>query len=184
MVAVDDLITLTYTTDLTRSGITYAGRSLARAYEPAGPARFARLRQVVAEIAVELAFRRYLQDQEVPIDHLNATSFTDPDRYDLAIAGRRCELVSSLIFNKQRIREIRAFPETLLAAPALVPSSQVSGSPLQYEDLYIFSFLNALLAPDPGSLARAVAAEQPHHLIHRCRRNGPNRGTGHPWAGW
>jgi hypothetical protein len=79
---------------LTQSGITYAGRLLARLYEKDGPDRFARLRENVAEVAVELAFRRGLQPEEVPFENLSATSFTDPDRRDLAIAGRRCELIS------------------------------------------------------------------------------------------
>jgi hypothetical protein len=74
---------------------------------------------------------------------------------------------------------MRAAPETILEAPGLVPASQFRGGQLQYEDLYIFAFLNALITPDPGSLARAVTAEQPHHILHPMPRRWAQPGN---WA--
>ncbi len=131
-----------------------------------GKSQFEHLRRIVAGIAVELAFRRYLQAREVPFEILDTTPITDPDRFDLAISGRRCDLVSYLLFDKQRIRGVRRDPGRLLAAPALVSADQATGGHLQYEDLYIFAFLNALVTPDPATLTQALAAEQPHHIIH------------------
>ena len=166
MIAVDDLLTLPYTSDLTESGIAYACRAISYTSDRMGQSRFEHLRKMVAGVAVELAFRRYLHAQEVPFEILDATPITDPDRVDLAIAGRRCDLVSYLIFDRQRIREVRRDPGMILTAPALVAADEATRGQLRYEDLYIFAFLNALVTPDPETLTQAVAAEQSHYIMH------------------
>lgn len=166
MLSPSDLITLPYTPDLTTAGIAYACRSLSYTYDRMGGSRFARLRRIVAGIAVELAFRRYLQASEVAFDLLGATHFTEPDRYDIALGGRRCDLKSFMLYRKQKIRLIRARPETLLTAQALVPEDQLTSDHFQDEDLYIFAFLTALITPDRTALRRALAARQPVFLIH------------------
>lgn len=166
MVTAADFITLPYTADLTTGGIAYACRSLAHTYDRMGGSRFARMRRIVAGVAVELAFRRLLHARAVPHDVLGATPFTDPDRYDVALGGRRCDLKSALVLEKERIRQIRAAPETLLEAQALVPIDQMTSDSLQEGDLYIFAYLTALEAPTRETWERARAAGQPGYLVH------------------
>lgn len=161
-----DLITLRYTPDLTEAGIVYACRSLPFTYNRMGGSAFNRLRRIVAGKAVELAFRRYLANQAVPFDNLGATPFTDPDRYDIALGGRRCDIKSFQFLQKERIRRLRKDPGYLLQADALVPADQMASSQMSDNDLYIFAFLTALVTSQPGDLERALAAGQPAFLIY------------------
>ena len=62
MISTSDFIHLPYTLDLTKSGIAYAVRSLAYTYNRMGGSPYDRLRRIVAGVAVELAFRRYLAE--------------------------------------------------------------------------------------------------------------------------
>lgn len=166
MLSPSDLLPLPYTPDLTTAGIAYACRSLAYTYDRMRGTPADRLRRIVAGIAVELAFRRRLVNENVPHDLMGATPFTDPDRYDVAVGGRRCDLKSYLIYHKDRIREIRLHPEKLLDAPALIPADQLASGHLNDEDLYVFAFFTALLTTQTQDLTRAQAAGQPLYLIH------------------
>ncbi len=171
MLSVADLVVLPYTPDLTQGGVAYACRSLPYTYNRMGGSSFDRLRRIVAGVAVELALRRYLISAGVAFDVLGSTPFTEPDRYDLALGGRKCDLKSFLLFQKRRIRGIRESPETLLDAPALVPLDQLSADGWRYEDLYIFAFLSGLITPDEQALQRAEAAEQPTFILHPLPRS-------------
>ncbi len=171
MLSTADFIHLPYTPDLTRSGIAYACRSLAHTYNRMGGDPFKRLRRIVAGIAVELAFRRHLTASEVPFDTLGATPFTDPDKYDIALGGRKCDVKSYMIFRKERIRLIRRTPEILLNAEAIVPVDQVNSDHLPDDGLYIFGFLTALVTHSLADLARALSGDQPVYLIHPMPEN-------------
>ena len=81
------LIRLPYTPDLTEGGIAYALRTLSNSFERNGRKPYDRLRRVVAEAAVELAFRRYLSQQEIPYEVVGASPFTDPDKYNVSLGG-------------------------------------------------------------------------------------------------
>jgi hypothetical protein len=166
MLASSDIIPIPYTPDLTEAGITYACRSLAYTYDRMGGSSFDRLRRIVAGVAVELALRRYLGEQAVPFDVLGATPFTDPDHYDLALGGHRCDVKSFLITHKKQILQLRKDPALLLHAPALVPLDQAAAEGHASRDLYLFAFLLALTAPSRDDLRRALAAGQPIYLIH------------------
>jgi hypothetical protein len=122
MVSSSDFIHLFYTRDLTVGGIAYALRSLPYTYPRAGGSIYDRLRRTVAGVAVELAFRRYLAEQNVPFDVMGAMPFTEPERYDVALGGRRCNIKSFLITHREQIAEMKRKPQILLGAPALVPS--------------------------------------------------------------
>ena len=74
-----------------------------------------------------LAFRRYLSEQNIPFDVKGATPFTEPDRYDVSLGGRRCDIKSFLITYREQISEMRRNPQIVLKAPALVPSDQHAG---------------------------------------------------------
>ena len=166
MVTPQDLLTLLYTPDLTEAGIAYACRSLAHTYNRMGGTPFDRLRRIVAGIAVELGFRRYLTSQGISFDTLGMTPFTDPDRYDLSLGGRACDLKSSLIYKKEEIRRMREEPGTLLRAAALVPADQLDSGHLGEKDLYLFAFATALVTRTRSDLERALSAGQPARLVH------------------
>ena len=77
MLTASDLLRIPYTPDLTEGGITYACRALPHTYNRVGGSPFDRLRRIVAGVAVELAFRRSLTQQNIPFDIQGATPFTD-----------------------------------------------------------------------------------------------------------
>jgi len=166
MITASDFLTLPYTPDMTQAGIQYARQSLPYTYDRMGGNRFTRLRRIVAGKAVELAFKRQLNDKEIPHDMLGSTPFTNPDHYDIAIRGRRCDIKSFMLTDKKRITEIRKAPQKLLSAQALVPVDQMKNEHLIDEDIYVFSFLTALLTPNQEAVKKAVAAGQPIYMIH------------------
>jgi hypothetical protein len=161
-----NLIRLPYTPDLTEGGIAYACRSLAYTYNRMGGSPVDRLRRIVGGVAVELAFRRHLGEQEVPFDVLGATPFTDPDHYDVSLGGHRCDLKSYLITRRRQISLIRKDPSLLMDAPALIPVDQFTAEGHSSQDIYLFAFLLALTTPSMADIQKALAAGQPAYLIH------------------
>jgi len=166
MISSSDFIHLPYTRDLTEGGIAYAVRSLPYTYNRMGGAPYDRLRRIVAGVAVELAFRRYLSEQNIPFDVKGATPFTDPDRYDVSLGGRRCDIKSFLIKYREQIAEMKRNPQVVLNAPALVPSDQNAAEGRSDKDIYLFAFLSGLIAASQADLQKAMHADQPHYLIH------------------
>ena len=166
MISASDLLRIPYTPDLTEGGIAYASRSLPHTYDRMGGSPFDRLRRIVAGVAVELAFRRYLTQQNVPFDIKGATPFTDPDRYDVSLGRHRCDIKSFLISHRDQITSLRATAELILKAPALVPLDQYSADGHSDDDLYLFAFLTGLVAASPDDLQKVLEANQPSYLIH------------------
>lgn len=161
-----DIIRLPYTPDLTAGGIAYACRSLPHTYDRMGGSPFDRLRRIVAGVAVELAFRRHLAQENIPFDVKGATPFTDPDRYDVSLGGHRCDIKSFLISYRDQIASLRADLGPALKAPALVPLDQYSADGHAPNDLYLFAFLTGLIAASPDDMQKASDAGQPMYLIH------------------
>jgi hypothetical protein len=120
----------------------------------------------VAGTAVELAFRRYLAEQNIPFDVKGATPFTDPDRYDVALGGRRCDVKSFIITYREQIMEMKRNPQVVLNAPALVPSDQNAAEGHSEKDIYLFAFLSGLIAASQEDLQKAIFKKQPIHLVH------------------
>ena len=166
MITASDLLRIPYTSDLTEGGIAYASRSLPHTYDRMGGSPFDRLRRIVAGVAVELAFRRYLTQQNISFDIKGATPFTDPDRYDVSLGGHRCDIKSFLISHRTQITSLRTDPGLILKAPALVPLDQYSADSHLDNDLYLFAFLTGLVAASPDDLQRAMDASQPIYIIH------------------
>jgi hypothetical protein len=166
MISSSDLLHLPYTRDLTEGGIAYAVRSLAYTYNRMGGSPYDRLRRIVAGVAVELAFRRYLSEHDIPFDVKGATPFTDPDKYDVSLGGRRCDIKSFLITYRAQISKMQRNPNIVLQAPALVPSDQHAGDGHSDHDLYLFAFLPGLIAISQDDLKRVIKANQPHYFIH------------------
>jgi len=166
MISPSDFLHLPYTPNLTEGGIAYAIRSLPYTYDRMGGSPFNRLRRIVAGVAVELAFRRHLSEQDIPYDVKGATPFTDPDRYDVSLGGHRCDIKSFLISRQDQISALRTQPELLLKAPALVPSDQHSADGHRADDLYLFACLTGLVAASQDDLKQALDAGQSAYLIH------------------
>jgi len=161
-----NLLHLPYTRDLTEGGIAYAIRSLPYTYNRMGGSPYDRLRRIVAGVAVELAFRRYLSEQNIPFDVKGATPFTEPDRYDVSLGGRRCDIKSFLITYRNQISEMKRNPEVVLKAPALVPSDQNAAEGHSEKDIYLFAFLSGLIAASQADLGKVIYKKQPYYLIH------------------
>jgi len=166
MITSSDFIYLPYTRDLTEGGIAYAIRSLPYTYNRMGGSAYDRLRRIAAGVAVELAFRRYLSEQNIPFDVNGATPFTDPDHYDVSLGGRRCDIKSFLITYRKQIEDLKQNPALVLNAPALVPSDQHAAEGCSDNDLYLFAFLSGLVAASQENMQKARLAGQPEYLIH------------------
>ena len=166
MISPSDLIHLPYTRDLTEGGIAYAVRSLPYVYTHASGSIYDRLRRTVASVIVELAFRRYLSEQNIPFEVISAAPFTDPNQYDVSLGGRRCDIKSFLISYHEQIAEMKRNPQVVLDAPALVPSDQNAAEGRSDKDIYLFAFLSGLIAASQSDLQKAIYTDQPYYLIH------------------
>ena len=166
MLSSSDFIHLPYTRDLTEGGIAYTVRSLPNTYKRTSGSPYDRLRRTVARAAVELAFRRYLAEQNIPFEVQGATPFTDPNQYDVSLGGRRCDIKSFLISYREQIAEMKRNPQVILQAPALVPSDQNAAEGRSDKDIYLFAFLSGLTAASQADLQKAIDTSQPYYLIH------------------
>jgi hypothetical protein len=166
MLSSTDLIHLPYTRDLTDGGIAYALRSLPYVYNRVSSSSYDPLRRMVASAAVQLAFRRYLSDQNIPFEVKGAAPFTEHDRYDVSLGGQRCDIQSFLISHRDQISEMRSNPQVLLKAPALIASDQHAGDLHSQFDLYLFAFLSGLITTSASELQKLIEAQQPHYLVH------------------
>ena len=173
------ILRLPYDATLTRAGIEYAKKSLHYTYNRMHLGAGARLRKIVAGVAVELAFRRWLEAQGVRYDLLGATPFTEKDRYDLRLGGRRCDVKSFLISRRDEISGLRRDPHWLYGAQALVPEDQFQSAQMGEDDIYLFGFLAGLETRSQADLQRALAAEQPVYLLHTLE--GANWRGGTKW---
>jgi len=161
-----DLLSLPYTRDLTEGGIAYALHSLPYTRNRMGGAPYDRLRRIVAGAAVELAFRRHLSGQNIPFEVKGVLPFTEHDRYDVSLGGRRCEIKSFLISHRDQITELQRNPQVLLSAPALVQSDGHAGDGHSQNDLYLFAFLAGLVTKTQNDLQNVIETGQPHFLVH------------------
>lgn len=178
MVTANDFIYLPYTDDLNWAGVAYACRSLHYTYNrmQAGSLNqgrdqkftqaYNRLERIISGKAVELAVRRHLIEVNVPFDNLGDTPFTDPDRYDISLGGRRCDLKSHLVLNPKLIQNIQHQPALLLQASALVPENQAVSRLLNENDVLIFAFVTACLAENYIAAQARQARGLPVYWMH------------------
>ncbi|HEX7621433.1 MAG TPA: hypothetical protein VF359_09565 [Anaerolineales bacterium] len=166
MIKTSDLLHLPYTPDLTEGGISYACRSLVSSSNHIGGVSAEHLRQIVGGMSADLAFRRFLSENDIPFHVLGTAPFTCPDRYDVSLGGHRCELKSYLITRREQIARIRKDPAFALQAPALIPLDQFTAESHKPDDVYIFAFLLGVVAAAREEQHKAAAAGQPVCLIH------------------
>jgi hypothetical protein len=160
------ILRLPYDASLTLAGIEYAKKSLHYTYNRMRLGTAARLRKIVAGVAVELAFQHWLDANGVPYDRLGTTAFTERDRYDLRLGGRRCDLKSFLLSDRAKISLLRRDPAWLLDAAALVPEDQFTGASLDENDFYLFGFLAGLETRHSADLQKVIEADQDMYLLH------------------
>jgi hypothetical protein len=121
---------------------------------------------LVASTAVEVAFRRHLSQENIPFEVKATTPFTDRERFDVVLKGHRCDIKSFLISHREQILTIRKDSNTLLEAQALVPSDSHAGDGHSYNDIYLFAFINGLVALSQADMQKVLAKGQPHYLMH------------------
>jgi hypothetical protein len=165
MISAADLLRLPFDDSLAWAGVEYAKKSLHYTYDRMNLQPGARLRKIVAGVAVELAFRRWLDASEVPYDLLGATAFTEKDKYDLRLGGRRCDLKSFLLSKRDDITALRRDPAWLLDAAALVPEDQLLAHSLDDGDIYVFGFLAGLEARQREDVEKAAQAGRRLELV-------------------
>lgn len=165
MLSPADFLHLPCPRDLIEGGIACALHALPYMRSRAGSSPYDHLRRVVAEAMLELAFRRYLAEQGIPFEVKGAAPFTEPDRYDVLLAGHRCDIQSFLISHREQVAEMLGDPRVLLKAPALVASDQHAGGG-HAGDLYLFAFLPALITASQSDLQKMIESEQPYYLVH------------------
>jgi hypothetical protein len=167
MLAPRDLLTITYTPDLTQAGIAYVQHNLHYIGGQHGGTRCARLQAIVAEKIVELAFRRKLVEAQVPHELVEMPSFA-ADGIGVRLGGRHCELVSYLLSERSVIQRVGNDSNQLLDAQALVPKEQLVSERLAGEDVYLFAFLLGLMADDAAERQKALQAGLPLYLMKAC----------------
>jgi len=166
MIKSSDILRLPYTPNLTEGGIAYVLRSLSSSFDSLSGKPYDRIRRVVAGVAVELAFRRYLSQQNIPFEVTAAMPFTEPDKYNVTLGGRSCDIKSFFISHRDQIAKMRSTPSVMLDAPALVPSDHQSMNGYSDRDLYLFAFLSGLIAASQNDLKEIVKNNQAHYLLH------------------
>jgi hypothetical protein len=160
-----DFVYLDFTNELTQGGIAYACRSLVRTFHPYETAISKQIHQVVTEIAVELAFRRYLVTHRIPHVSQKTKPFTQPDRQNLYMGGRMCQIKSLLITHRDTISCIRKDRKFLLQTPVKVPINLFESDHLTDKDILIFAYATGLVTSTKIDLELAVSANQPSYCI-------------------
>jgi hypothetical protein len=177
MISASNILHLPCTRDLIEGGIAYALHSLPYQFQRVGGSSYDRLRRAAAGAAVELSFRRYLTEQNIPFEVKGALPFTEHERYDVILGGRRCEIKSFLINHREQVSQMQCHPELVLKAPALVASDQHAAEGQFPHDLYLFAFLPGLVTTAREDLQKVIEAQQPYCLVHAMPEawNRPSR---------
>ncbi len=166
MLSSSDLVVLPYDAQFSRAGAQYARDSLHFTYNRMRLPTADRLRKIVVGVAFEMATRRWLEAAAIRYNRLGATAFTDPDRFDLAIGGRRCDLKCSLIYDKRKMLALHADPGWALDAAALVPEDQFDSERLSENDIYLFGFVTGREARQSTDTEQALVKRLPVYLVH------------------
>ena len=160
-----DLIRLPYDDSLTSAGVTYACRSLHYSQSTSHRVSAHRIRRSVAAVAAELAFRRWLDAEDVPYGLIQAAPFTKPNHYTITVGGRRLDVRTIFITSRRQIRRLRMDPSWLLQIEALIPIDHLASDFLSIGDPYAFVIIAGLETRTQAELLRALAAAQPSFLI-------------------
>jgi hypothetical protein len=166
MLSPDDLIQLPYTSDLTPAGVAYACQTLPLPACRNISETMRNLRQMVAQQAAELAFRRHLTTLHIPYKLCFESQFARPSRVSAVIGGRNCSLYNSQIFKRDDIRRIHQDPACLLSSPAAIPSTGLSQEIHSETDLLVFSFVTGLVTPSQAEITKVISARKSVYLLY------------------
>lgn len=135
-----------------------------------GKTDFDTLREMVAQKAVELAFRRHLVQTNIPHQVAEPNTFTEQDYHDIALGGRRCDVMVGLVSRKEDITRIRKTPEIMLNELALAPSAESNPGHISKEDIVLFALASGLVTRNWDDIRAAQAAGQPHYIMYPMPR--------------
>ncbi|MCH7663712.1 MAG: hypothetical protein IH859_07575 [Chloroflexi bacterium] len=134
--------------------------------EADGKTEFDALREMVAQKALELAFRRHLVQMEVPHQLVESKKFTEQDYHDIALGGRRCEVIGGLVSRREDINRIRETPDTVLNELALAPRVEIISSRINRGDVVVFALAAGLVTRNWDDIRAAQAAGQPNYFMY------------------
>ncbi len=160
MITERDLLRLPYTRDLTEAGLVYARRVVVNRHGPVTSRTYDGIRRAAASAALNLSVRRYLVEEGVPFAVQDPTPFSDPDRYDLRLGDRACELKAYLISRASQWQALTDDPRLALSAHALVPLDRDRTETVRTRDIYVFSFVGA-------GVGKRESAGAVHAVSHR-----------------
>jgi hypothetical protein len=176
MVETADFISIPYTPDLSQAGIRRACQRLALERLASDEDSLAALFQCQYQTALELAFLRHLQENEIPFEQRAAAPLTDPEKMDLMLGGRRLVLRNFPITGKNQIRRLLGEPEFILNGWARLPQEHGEIDARRADDVYVFAFIAAPVAQQGHEFQRALRAQQPVFLLHLLPDSWARRG--------
>ena len=162
----DHLVALEPDNDIARVGAAEVVRALAY------PARFPhltgfdRMRQRVGDNIVSLAFRGYLDAQNIPYQVAESVNFMQLDWLDVSFGGRRCLPFSQLVCNRTMIQQVHQNPELLLSENVYLPEGAAAAA-YRDIDIYLFIHLTGLVTRSRDDVEKAIVAGQPVFLVYQ-----------------
>lgn len=165
MLSSSDFVRLPYTPDLTEAGNQHTCRWLAGSSQRLGENPYNHMRRKIGQVAVELVFRRLLAERHVPSHTRELEPFSEPLQHDLSLGGHRLHLNTTLLTRRQQISSLRANPDELLPASALVPLDHFLKEGQTDKDIYLFAFLLALEATSQDDQKKVESRGQPHYYL-------------------
>lgn len=155
MLTVQDFRKLIYTPDLSEIGVQYICTQLPQLPINGDLKQVTnKLHQLISQKAADLAFRRYLDSQEIPYNLSESVSFAEQDYQAMSIGGRRCHVVGGLVTKKNDIRRIRKTSPHLLDEVIELPGAANASEGISAHDLVVFVFIGGLLAKSKDDLRR------------------------------
>jgi hypothetical protein len=165
MLEATDFISIPYTPDLSQAGIRRACQRLVLEAQPRDEDPLESLIQREYQTALELAFQRYLQENEVPFERQASAPLSAPENADLMLGGRRMVLRNFPITGKNQIRRLLHEPDFFFNAWARLPQAHGEVDPRHADDVYVFAFIAALIAQQGREFKRARRAQLPAYLL-------------------
>lgn len=152
---------------MTQAGIDYVCQNWATIQNNReGQFYFDRLREIIVQKAVELAFRRHLAEMEVPHQWVEPSIYSQPDYHGIALGGRRCVIIGGLVSSKEDISRMRTTPRMILNELALAPIEENRESHVGREDVVVFALVGGLVARGWDDVKAAQAAGEPTYFIY------------------
>ncbi len=164
MLSPEEILSLPYSPEFTEAGVAYLSQIMQDF--AGGDWSVERLQALVAAKAVELAFRRLLNERAVPHELADPASINQSNQLDVLLGGRRCRVLGGLISRREDIQAARHTPQ-LLELDAHAPEEEILQHPLGDEDVLVFGLAAGLVTRGKDDLQLAQSAGEPTFLAHR-----------------